>query len=244
VEVVLGRESLIDAEARTILVVDQRVLAERGRRLRRIATCCMPLPPHELRRLGAGEQRIAAARVKDDVLLARLEWCIGTTALESLEAVPQGPLAREALLGLLLRGELYPDAVERLRDEVAAHNLHVSLSGMPPAELLDAARWLEERLQTMGFESGEDLVLLEPEDLVPELLLPAEREQVDRDFPRSLNIGGLKLHASYDIERRRVTLRSAVAGRPAPRPDFLPRWQGWSVAYDDGKHTVMLREVS
>jgi hypothetical protein len=110
------------------------------------------------------------------------------------------------------------------------------------SEVLVFDSWLEQRLETLGFDSGEDLLLINEKDLAPGLMTPEEREQIDRQFPRNLSIGDLHLKVDYDPTSRRITLRAAQAGRPPPREDFLPRWPGWSVAYHDGKHTVMLRK--
>ena len=241
VEATLGRGSLVEERVKTVLVVDQHLMAERGRRLKRIATCCMPVPPARLRMLGAGSHRSTEARVhKSGQLVARIKWSIGTTVLETTEDVPRGPAARQALLDLLLGRRHLAAVVDDARDEVEAYNLRASLAGRPG---VDFDHWLEQRIEDTGFDSGEDLPLITRQDLSPGLLTPEERHDIDRDFPRDLAVGDLKLRASYDTRRRRVTLSATRArGRPPPRLDFLPRWPGWSVAYHDGKHTVMLKD--
>jgi len=241
VEVTLARDSLVGEKVKTVLVVDQHLMAERGRRLRRIATCCMPAPPARLRSMGAGQHRCTEARVhkRSGALLARIQWSIGTTVLETTEDVPRGPVARQALLDLLRGGRHLAAEVADARDEVEAHNLRAAFEGRPG---VDFDCWLQQRMDDIGFDSGEDLPLITRQDLAPGLLTAEERAETDRDFPRALVVGGLHLRASYDLRRRRVTLSASARGRPPPRPDFLPRWPGWSVAYHDGKHTVMLRD--
>ena len=240
VELVLGRESLVEERVKTMLVVDQHLMAERGRRLRRIATCCMPVAPARLRELGAGQQRAVSARVgKSGELLARIQWSIGTTVLQTVEDLPRGQAAREALRRLLSEGRYLAPALAAARDEIEAFNLQASLAGKPGQ---DFARWLEQRIQELGFDSGEDLPLITAGDFAPGLLSDEQRSAIDDDFPRSLRVGELQLRVTYEIPRRRVTLHATRAkGRPAPRADFLPRWPGWSVAYHDGKHTVMVK---
>jgi ATP-dependent helicase HrpB len=241
VEVVLARESLVEDKVATILVVDQRVVAEpRRRALRRIATCCMPVAPGRLRALGAGRLRATAPRVVEERLVARMEWLIGTTVLETFEDLPAGEAAREALVTLLLGGGLHRTAVLAARDEVEAFALRASMEHTE-GEPLSFEDWLRRRVEAIGFESGEDLPLITEADLRPDLLEPAERERIDRDFPRSLTVGGLTLEVEYDLAEQRVILRARAPGGRPPRADFLPRWPGWSVAYHDGKHTVMLR---
>jgi ATP-dependent RNA helicase HrpB len=239
-ELLLARDSLIEEqEVRTMLVVDQHVSAERGRRLKRLATCCMPVAPHRLRQLGAGSVEALAPRVgPSGALLARLQWSIGTTVLQTVDDVPEGDAAAAALHRLLREGRHLAKAVSAARDEVEACSLRASLEGQPA---LVFEGWLRERIATLGFESGEDLPLLTAADLAPGLLTREEHRAIRERFPGELLIGGLHLELDYDLARREVTLRARASGRPAPRPDFLPRWPGWSVVYHDGKHAVTLR---
>ena len=170
--------------------------------------------------------------------MARMEWVIGTTVLQTFEDRPRGHAARAALLRLLLAGGHRAAQVAAAQDEVEAHGLLASMEGLAAPGFEE---WLRQRIADIGFESGDDLALLTDDDLRPGLLTDEQRAMVDRDFPRQLEIGGLGLTASYDLAQRRVTLRAARSGRPAPRPDFLPRWPGWTVVYDDGKHSMVLR---
>jgi hypothetical protein len=170
--------------------------------------------------------------------VAKLQWSIGTTVLETTEDIPRGEAAREALRTLLLGGALFSDVVARARDEVEAFTLRAALTH---GKGISFEQWLLERLERIGFGSGEDLPLLRPEDLEPGLLSAEQRTEIDRDFPRSLAIGGLGLKVSYDPAKLRVTLRASTAGAPPPRVDLLPRWPGWAVAYHDGRHEVLLR---
>ncbi len=240
VEVVLDRETLIDPKVSTILVVDQHLLVERGRRIKRRATCCMPVSVHRLRELGAGQIQVAAVRIKKQQILAELRWSIGTTLLEKEERVPQGAAARTALVQLLIQGRLFPAEITAAGEELAAFNLHQAMARqrVDPQEL---NAWLAGRVEELGFDCGADLPLLNAKDFTLELLPATERASIDVAFPRALKIGALGLRVSYDPSRRLVTLRATRSGQPPPRLDFLPSWSGWSVAYDNGKHTVMLR---
>ena len=236
VEVRLGRDSLIEEKVPTVLVVDQHLTVERGRSVRRTATCAMPVTPSWLRRHGAGQERAVGARVKKGVLLARLEWLIGTTVLERWEDVPRGEAAAEALLRLLREGRHLAGEVDAARREVEAHRLRQALEGRAAPPSFES--WLEQRVAGLGFESGEDLPLLTDQDLAPELLEAWELEEVERQFPPRLDLGGLHLRATYEATRKTVFLRATRAGAPPPRRDFLPRWPGWKIKYDDGKHVV------
>ncbi len=246
VEVVLDRDALIDPRVRTILVVDQHLQVERGRRIKRRATCCMPISPHRLRELGAGQLTVAAVRVKAHKILAEHHWSIGTTLLDKEERVPWGAAARDALVLLLTQGRLFSAEISAAGEELVAFNLSRAMERPRPGagprpEPRELHGWIRERVEEIGFDSGEDLPLLNAQDFTLELLEPADREAIDAAFPRDLDIGDLRLRVSYDLPRRLVTLRATRPGLPAPRVDFLPRWPGWSVAYDNGKHTVMLR---
>jgi hypothetical protein len=199
----------------------------------------MPVKPARLRALGAGACTVVGSRVREGRLVAALEWSIGTTVLERTEAVPTRGAARAALLRLFLEGRLLPEAVRLAREEVAAFSLREAFEGRAGIAF---EAWLRDRIEALGFDSGEDLPLIDARDLRPELLSAPEREEIERDYPRSLALGGQRLSVEYDLDRRRVILRGTQGGRPPPRADFLPPWPGWSVAYHDGKHEVMLRD--
>ena len=56
--------------------------------------------------------------------------------------------------------------------------------------------------------------------------------------PPTHTLGGQRLRLTYDPAGRRVTLRASRPGHAPPRRDFLPRWPGWRLMYDNGKHVV------
>ncbi len=236
VELRLGRDTLIQDRVPTVLAVDQRLTVERGRSVRRYATCAMPVTPAWLRRHGAGRQQVVGVRVKQGVLLARMRWLIGTTSLEEQEQVPRGDAAASALLRLLREERYMAAEVQAARREVEAFVLREILEGRPRPQGFEP--WLERRVTSLDFDDGEDLALLTAGDLAPGLLEAFELQEVERRFPPTLSLGGQRLRLTYDPAGRRVTLRASRPGHAPPRRDFLPRWPGWRLMYDNGKHVV------
>lgn len=239
VEVTLSRDSLVDAEeVDTIVVVDQHVSADKGRAARRIATCAMPAPPSLLYELGAGRVETADAAVSGGAIVCTERWLIGTTELLRRERVPDGDAARRAAKLLLHRGELFPEAVDAARDHIEAYNLDAAMSGK---QGVDFDAWLADRLDELGFESGDDLALLSPADFEPGLLSREERARIDRAYPRALHLGDQDIRVHYETARRHIRLELVRGRFKPPRTDYLPAWPGWRISYTDNKRTVPIR---
>ncbi|MBW2258715.1 MAG: ATP-dependent RNA helicase, partial [Deltaproteobacteria bacterium] len=204
-ELSLGRESAVDERlVDAIIVLDSRAIGKSPRKKELICTAAMPVPIPWLVAAGLGRDRVERAVVEGDRALARIERVYAGRVLSKREEVPVGALARRAVAELFLGGRLFKEALPAGRDRLEARALHASLNDLGPVPTLE--EWVDQRLHEIGLESGEDLALLSEADFLPEDLPATDRARLDREFPRSLNIGDALYEIRYDVGRRVVTL--------------------------------------
>jgi ATP-dependent helicase HrpB len=115
-ELDLGRESALRlkqerdggrrdaAKVDALLVLDTRAIGASARETRLIATCVMPVPVTWLVEAGLGEERLGNVTRERGHITASLERVYAGVVLQSREAEPEGPLAREAIAKLFLEG--------------------------------------------------------------------------------------------------------------------------------------------
>lgn len=240
-EAELGRDTAVTEDARALAVVDTVALTVKGRRTVQMITCAIPCTPATLLAAGLGETRAGAVRLERGRLKAEAIRSHAGLVLRREDVEPTGPLARQAVVTLLLSGGLFGELRSVNLERVAAHNLHSRLEGN--GDPVDLGAWLAQRLDALGFESADDLDLLVPGDVTfPDL--PAEaRTWLDRHFPREIALGDARYRVTYDVRAMEITLEtSAGARRSPPTPTFLPPWPGWRVVHRDRSRVHVLRE--
>ena len=145
-------------------------------------------------------------------------------------------------------------ARDLVRDAVHLHDLLVDWpeplggAGPRPPKVGDVEPALAARLEALGLTTPEDLELLEPTDLCPDLapfgLLPYELDAFRTDFPRIVEHFGARYTTIVEPARRRVTLEpdNKEAAR-AKDPDALhvPRFRNFEVYYRRASRVVRVR---
>jgi hypothetical protein len=204
-----------------------------------------------LLKAGLGDARVGRVQLNQGKLLATVERVLSGKVIGSqLEAVT-GDAAREAVAQLFVQGRLFPETRRetelRLKRRQLAAVLaqreayrHWGLDSKDEPPSLET--WVGQRLQELGFESGEDLALLSAEDLLAEDL-PAELlPSLESEFPLFVDLGDCRYAVDYDLERRQVLLR-IVRGRRATPPQlaYLPRFKGFRVYAEVNGSIVPLR---
>lgn len=248
-ELELARESAVNhvREVEAILALDTRALGA-GREARLLVTCAMVVSKAELVRAGIGSERIAAVRVSGQRIAATLERVYAGSVLATREATPDGQLAQQALVELLVRGSLFRDAVALSRQRLTLWAIARWLEerkapgqqSAQPAFTLE--QWLSSRVAELGVQSGEDLALLSPADfLAPEL--PYEsRGSIERDYPMTVSVGDASYRAEYDLSQNQVTLQRLKGSRSeAPTLAFLPRFPGLRVVVEGPRGLTVVR---
>jgi len=259
-EMELARESAIDGDkTEAIAVLDTWALGLGSRKTRVLITCAVPLPIPWLAATGLGRERIAGVTFKGGRVLARMERVYARKVVAVNEGPPQGRLAREAIRDLFLRGSIFKETVKPTRDRleaaalyqrlqdsgrIGAEDFHGSESPWPSDSAIPSIDdWVMGRLETLGVESGEDIELLTPDDLMPPRLPEPIRERLDREFPRTVSVGDARYRVDYDLPARSVVLHKIAGQRKTPPPlDYLPGFKGFDIFLMDRQRKVTLKK--
>lgn len=247
-ELELARESLVrsarDLEA--IVVFESRALGS-GQDARILVTCASPLPLAAIVRAGLGRDRLEGVSLEKKKVVARIERVYAKRVLATREEVPTGVLAREAIATLFLRGSLFRESLATTRERLALVGLAARLGKdvlgeEPPAAPPPLEDFVLGRLLELGIESGEDLELLSPRDLLAPDLPFHLRTTLERDYPRTVSVGDATYEAEYDLEKRMVTLSLVRGQRKEPPPlAYLPRFEGFGITVVGPRGATLLR---
>ncbi len=241
-EVQGGDDSWMPQEAEAALVLDAHSVPGKGtRQTLTVATCSAPLTLATVAASGACDAHIGEPSWDGERLSARRQLMFAGRCVASELIEPEGPAAREAAADLILSDQLLAPAGSRLHDDLEAWALYVAL-GYADGEVPEARPWLLERLGRLGVEAGEDLALLEPED-VRFLGIPDwERADFDERYPRRVRLTDLELRIHYNVRRKEV-IAEKVGGirRTDPKRWELPAWPGWRVRFQAASRVVDVR---
>lgn len=264
-EVELDTRSAVDPEAAEALVVlDSRALGLGLRDTRVLITCAAPAKKRWLAQAGLGRERLQRVGLERGRIVAHVQRVHAGQILSEEERTPTGQVAREAIADLFVRGRVLEGVAERASERLEAIALAHKLGSSPHGRELPDLDALppsveggdpEERLQTftaarldaLGVESGDDVALLSPGDLLPPELPQRLRDALDRDFPRTLELGPASYRVHYELSRRVVVLEERLGskkqqkGKRKPPPlNWLPAFRGFAVhLLDRGRRTVL-----
>ncbi len=254
-EVELGRESAVaDAKApEAVLVFASRALGLGQGDTSVLITCATPVPLKLLARLGLGRDRLSEITLEGGKMVARIERVYARRVLETREETPQGEVAREAMATLLLRGSLFRAVMKTTRERLGAtalwsgllaadvENLPEYLAGAPAA-VPSIEDWVSARIVSLGVEGGDDLAMLSPKDFELPDLPDYVRTYLDKEYPRTVDLGDASYEAEYAMGQRQVTLKMVRGSRrEPPPPGYLPRFTGLRVIVDTGHAVKVVR---
>lgn len=241
-ELLIGDQCRLTEQAVAAIAFDTFSVPGRGTRqtLNR-GTCLAPITFQQMRRCGLGEAQLAEAQWQAEQLLVRVEYTYAGRVIDSAEAEPEGEVARRALANLILRNRLLAPAGEQLLSDTQAWALYLAL-GEGEGEPIESEAWLLSKLEQLGVESGDDVLLLEATDLKFQGIPDWERESFDERFPRTVSLSGLHMRIEYDIPKKIITAIFDRGSRKAdPKRWELPRWAGWRVKYQRASRVIDVR---
>lgn len=239
-ELDLGRESAVEEdEAEAVLVLEQRAMGQ-GSDRRLLATRAMPVKLRWLVEAGLGTERLSGVDRVRGKLVAKTERVYAGKVLAVDETRPSGPMLREAVATLVLRGSLFKSVRHELPGRLERAGLAAGLAGEEPPP--EPAVWLLQRLEDLGLEAASELKLLEPSDLLPDPLPDEVAAQLDAQFPASLDIGDARYAITYEVGRKAATFRQVSGTRKTPPPErMLPRLRGWRLFLERKNKRTKLR---
>ena len=248
-EIELGRESAVNiAENReAIVVLETRAIGTGPRKTKIIATCASPARHRWLVAEGLGRERVARFK-RSKGWHAVIERVFARKVIGVREAVPEGPLARQAMASKIAEGVILAEAralnAQRIQDHMLASHLArrgaLSPDGIARHDSLLA--WLVDRLGELGVERCEDVELLSPTDVtLPEVPYEAAT-LLEKEYPRAVSTADARYTVELDLEAGEVMLRFKAGKRGSvPVLAALPDFAGLSIRVDTGRGLKVLR---
>jgi ATP-dependent helicase HrpB len=230
-----GDSAVRPADTEALVVLDSRAVAAQQRPgSGLLITAAMPVPLAWLAAAGLGENKASKPEMRDDQLLVTVSQVYAGQVLATREEAPTGESARVAIRDLAVAGRIMKSQGLRAkleeRHELAM--LAAQVAGATP--LLPLPEWLLARLTELGVESGDDLALLNAEDLMPAPPTAEIADELEKRFPRTLDTG----EARYDIEYQ-VAARTAIfhqvrgIRKEPPSLTHLPRLPGFRLFWEN-----------
>ena len=226
-----------------VAVLAVRALRE-GTKNRSIATAMTPVTLARLDALGLGQPRLGTVRWERGRVWGQVERVWGGRVLGTEDRELEGPRLRQAVVRLILEGALHPGLATRIRDRLEAWALarRLGTAGLLRADTsgleegptgTDVASHLQARLETLGLEAGEEVELVDPEDLLPPGLPFWVQDVLDRDYPRRVDLHEAVYRVRYDLKTRRAVLfLESGSRRAAPARRLLPRFPGFKISVE------------
>ncbi len=232
-----------------IVALATRAIVKGPRERLIIATAASPVSHNWLADARLGEEHVAQAKFSNETLFVEVERVLAGQTISVRKEIPEGELARTAIMKLFLEGRLYPEQKKEAQRRLSRRALAARLGKNPefghfrdcepPPSLAD---FLKDHLQELGVESGSDLALLSPEDFLPPDV-PAELSPtLTEKFPLQVDVGDCLYEAEYDLDKRQVLLNMVRGKRAAPPPpSYLPRFEGLKVFAEAGGSFHLIR---
>jgi ATP-dependent helicase HrpB len=221
-----------------------------GKGARLLVTCASAIPLSWIARARLGQDRLGAVRLEAGRVVAKVEHVYAKRVIATRDESPVGDVARAAIVELFLRGSLFRDSLAATKERLALRSLAAALAtrghpaGIPSDEPVPAlADWVAHRVRELGVESGDDLPMLSPKDLLAEDIPFECRSMLEKEFPRTVSVGDAVYVAEYDIPGSRVLLRMTKGSRRDPPPlAYLPRFPGLRICVESARGITVLRE--
>ena len=229
-----GSSAVRERDTEALVVLDSRAVAAQQRRgSGLLITAAMPVPVAWLAAVGLGEDKASKPAFKNGALTVTVSQTYAGRVLATREEAPTGEDARVAIRDLALQGRIMKGRglLALLQDRYLLATLGAQVARAPALRPLP--EWLLARLSQVGLECGDDLALLNPEDLVPPLPPPEVAVVIERNFPTRLDIGDAAYEIEYQVAARTAIFHQ-VRGRrkQAPSPMHLPRLPGFRLFWE------------
>ncbi len=242
------------------LILDHFWLGDGGIGIRGTGRLLLPCTYAQLLDAGVGDTTIEDTRINTRGGVPSIEGVIAYThagvTLDTRQSPLQGPALHQAAADAILAGRLLDDAGERILQDLHLWDLLARWPKRDPdrtwekgPDAPDPSEFLADRLAELGVESASDLILLEADDLRPDLtdhfgIYAYQLQELSDDFPRVWSHMGKRYQCEVNPARREVLLspldkKTARADDPIER--YVPRFRGFDVTYQNASRKVPIR---
>lgn len=224
-----------------------------------IGSKVVPATRQQLADAGLGEPEVANIRVEghppnDCRIVAQVQRVFAGRTLTGGERELEGRALCESVAELIVENRIFDRAAEPVRDDLHLWDI---LAAWPeadrywesPGEAPELKKYLADRLWELGLRESADLMLVEPEDLRPDLseLFGIAEFEIDRwreDFPRVWEHMGAEYVCNVQPATEKVILEPANRGAKEgedPVAKHLPKFRGFSVYFRNASRVVPIR---
>ena len=240
-EVGLAEGSFLKKDVKAIIAVETISVTGKGRKVMNVVTCALPCSYQMIVIEGLGKRELISCRIKNDRLIGIVARVYAGQTIEVEEDLElTDDYAVEGAARLLLDKKLLSDQMEKTLDDIDRWNLHCLLGGN--GETVNPKDWLRGRLKETGFSKSEDVRLLMWEDLVFDRMDEEEKEDFDREYPRTFDLGDSFCRVEYDLKGKNITLvKLRGLRREPPNLNYLPSWKGWKIRFQDRQRIIVMR---
>jgi len=221
----------------------------------------LPVSADTLVEVGACDAKVANAKVVGDLkggkgkVVAELSYTLGGRVLATKEQALFGEDLCHALVGLSFEGRLrrvFPKLQQSLEEAFhwselyARFDLEISLEAERLVDL-GCRAFLFERFRGAGLEDAQEIALLGPDDLVPNVIpshaLLGPYDDVREAFPLSVEVSGARYDVSVWPSAKKVEITPAnkKAKSHQLKRKELPRFKGFRVEHVQASRRVVLR---
>ncbi len=220
-----------------------------------IGSMLLPADESQLADAGLGEPEISRPKPKGHADAPRVVATVSRTyagrTLRTTNRELDGRPLCEAVAELTFEGRMFRDAGDRIRDDLHLWDVLARWPAErrwwgevePPTE---PEEWLTEHLWELGLRSNDDLMLLEPDDLRPDLadhfgMNDHQLAEWREKFPRLWSHMGRTYRCKVQPSTQKVILEPAdKAARKGDDPQAMhvPRFEGFSVYYRNASRVV------
>ncbi|MFT7579197.1 MAG: ATP-dependent helicase HrpB [Myxococcota bacterium] len=241
-EMELDTDSGVPASrTKAVVVLDSRavaILVQRpGSGL--LITAAMPVPMAWLETAGLGEDQASKPEFSDGRLSVTVSRVYAGVVLSTRVVAPRGNDARVGVRDLILAGRCFEGSLPSFKERYELACLASQITARPDylgttlPMLAPMPEWLLGQLEQLGLESGEDLALIEADDLMPAAPPADVADLISRRFPATLNIGDASYRIVYEVAARKATFHQVRGSRKqAPTAMHLPRLPGFRLFWE------------
>ena len=197
-----------------------------------LGTCLAPVPIQVVLQAKISEEVFTHPTWDGTGVSMYREYQFAGRTLHRVAEAPEGAALRRAVAALMGMGDMWPKTAQRLYDDIQAWNLAVALGECAGSQVV-FEDWLARELAHLGLETQEDLAVLAAEDLVFEGIVPWQRKEFDRRFPRLLELEGMRVQIHYDPRHSVITLEKVAGKRKSPptRRELPPWGRNWTLRF-------------